>query len=130
VTRAPLARTLLPSVDRFSEDFAMARVCQISGKKTVSGRQYTRRGLAKRKGGVGRKITGNNLRVFKPNVQKVRAVVDGRTVRLRVSAKLLSRGFVTKPLRRTWKPAEAAAVKAAKAPAAKPAPGKAPAAKA
>jgi len=112
----------------------MARVCQLSGKKTVSGRQYTRRGLAKRKGGVGRKITGNNLRVFKPNVQKVRAVVNGRTVRLRVSAKLLSRGFVTKPMRRTWKPAEAAPVKGAKvaptkAPA-KPVPTKPPAPKA
>jgi large subunit ribosomal protein L28 len=92
----------------------MARVCQYSGKKTVTGRQYTRRGLAKRKGGVGRKITGNNLRVFKPNVQKVRATVGGRTVRVRVSAKLLARGVVTKPLRRTWTPSEAPA-KAAKA---------------
>jgi large subunit ribosomal protein L28 len=86
----------------------MARVCQLSGKKTVTGRTYTRRGLAKSKGGVGRKITGNNLRVFKPNVQRVRAVVDGRVVRLKVSAKLLARGMVTKPLKRTWKPAAAA----------------------
>ncbi|MFO0932896.1 MAG: 50S ribosomal protein L28 [Planctomycetota bacterium] len=89
----------------------MARVCALSGKKTVRGRQYTRRGLAKAKGGVGRKITGNNLRVFKPNVQRVRAVVDGKPVRLKVTAKLLSRGLVTKPLKRTWKPAEAAAAK-------------------
>jgi large subunit ribosomal protein L28 len=89
----------------------MARVCSISGKKTVTGRQYTRRGLAKRKGGVGRKITGNTLRVFKPNIQKVRAVIDGRVVRIRVSAKLLSRGMVQKPLKRTWKP-EAAPKKA------------------
>ena len=86
----------------------MARVCHFSGKKTVSGRQYTRRGLAKRKGGVGRKITGNTLRVFKPNIQKVRAVIGGRTVRVRVSAKLLSRGIIQKPMKRTWKPAEAA----------------------
>lgn len=86
----------------------MPRVCAISGKKTVRGRQYTRRGLAKRKGGVGRKITGNNLRVFKPNIQTVRAVVDGRIVRLKVTAKLLSRGKVVKPMKRTWKPAEAA----------------------
>ena len=90
----------------------MARVCALSGKKTHSGRMYTRRGLAKSKGGVGRKITGNTLRVFKPNIQKVRAVVDGRLVRLRVAAKFIRRGLVTKPMKRTWKP-DAAPVAAA-----------------
>jgi large subunit ribosomal protein L28 len=82
----------------------MSRECSISGKRTSTGRMYTRRGLAKSKGGVGRKITGNNLRTFKPNIQKVRAVVDGRIVRIKVSAKLIRRGFVTKPMKRTWKP--------------------------
>jgi large subunit ribosomal protein L28 len=91
----------------------MARVCQFSGKHTVSGRMYTRRGLAKRKGGVGRKITGNTLRVFKPNIQKVRAVIDGRVVRVKIAAKLLRRGTIQKPLKRTWKP-DAAATPAAK----------------
>jgi large subunit ribosomal protein L28 len=91
----------------------MSRVCALSGKRTHSGRMYTRRGLAKSKGGVGRKITGNNLRVFKPNVQKVRAVVDGRPVRLKVAAKFIRRGMVTKPLKRTWKPDAAAAAKPA-----------------
>jgi large subunit ribosomal protein L28 len=90
----------------------MSRECFISGKKTVFGRQYTRRGLAKSKGGVGRKITGNNLRTFKPNIQKVRAVVDGRVTRVKVAAKLLRRGFVTKPPKRTWKPEAAPAAKA------------------
>jgi large subunit ribosomal protein L28 len=90
----------------------MPRVCFLSGKKTVRGRMYTRRGLAKSKGGVGRKITGNNLRVFKPNLQRVRAVVDGRVTRIRVSAKLLARGMVTKPMKRTWKPEDQAAKKA------------------
>ena len=78
----------------------MARVCHFSGKKTVSGRQYTRRGLAKRKGGVGRKITGNSTRTFKPNIQKVRAVVNGRVVRIKVSAKAIRNGMVQKPVRR------------------------------
>ena len=92
----------------------MARVCALSGKKTHSGRTYTRRGLAKSKGGVGRKITGNTLRVFKPNVQKVKALVDGKRVRLRVAAKFLRRGMVAKPLKRTWKPDAAAAAATAK----------------
>jgi large subunit ribosomal protein L28 len=86
----------------------MARVCELSGKKTHPGRQFTKRGLAKQKGGVGEKITSCTNRTFKPNTQKVRAVVDGRIVRLRVAAKFLSRGMVTKPVKRQWKPESAA----------------------
>ncbi len=82
----------------------MPRVCQYSGKKTRAGRTYTTRGLAKSKGGVGKKTTGKTKRMFKPNIQRVRAVVDGRVVRVKVSAKLLRRGVIQKPVRRTWKP--------------------------
>ncbi len=82
----------------------MPRVCQFSGKKTKSGRTYTTRGLAKSKGGVGTKITGKTLRRFRPNIQKVRAVIDGRTVRVKVTAKLLRRGIIEKPQKRNWKP--------------------------
>ena len=82
----------------------MPRVCQYSGKKTRSGRTYARRGLAKAKGGVGKKTTGKTLRTFKPNIQRVRAVVDGRVVRVKVAAKFLKRGVVQKPLKRTWRP--------------------------
>jgi large subunit ribosomal protein L28 len=82
----------------------MSRVCEISGKKTHAGRQFTKRGLAKQKGGVGEKITSCTNRTFKPNVQKVRAVVEGRVVRMRVAAKYLARGMVTKPVKRQWKP--------------------------
>ncbi|MHC4932977.1 MAG: 50S ribosomal protein L28 [Planctomycetota bacterium] len=75
----------------------MPRVCAISGKRTHIGRQYTRRGLAKAKGGVGRKITGKSPRTFKPNLQKIRVVVNGRVVRMKVAAKFISRGLVQKP---------------------------------
>jgi large subunit ribosomal protein L28 len=75
----------------------MPRVCEISGKRTRIGRQYTRRGLAKKKGGVGKKITGKTPRTFKPNIQKVRAVVNGRVVRMKVAAKFIRRGMVVKP---------------------------------
>lgn len=87
----------------------MSRVCQISGKKTVAGRQFTKRGLAKAKGGVGKKITSATNRTFKANVQKVRAVMDGKVRRVRVAAKYLSRGLVEKPVKRQWKPAAAQA---------------------
>ena len=75
----------------------MPRVCAISGKKTTIGRQYTRRGLAKKKGGVGKKITGKTPRTFKPNIQKIRVVVNGRVVRMKVAAKYIRRGMVVKP---------------------------------
>ncbi len=75
----------------------MPRVCALSGKKTTIGRQYTHRGLAKSKGGVGIKITGKSRRTFKPNLQRVRVVVDGRVVRLRIAAKFIRRGMIEKP---------------------------------
>ena len=75
----------------------MPRVCALSGKSTRIGRQYTRRGLAKAKGGVGKKITGKSPRTFKPNIQKIRVVVNGRVVRMKVAAKFIRRGMVTKP---------------------------------
>ena len=67
----------------------MSRKCEICGKATAFGNTISRRGLAKYKGGVGRKITGKTKRRFKPNVQKVRAVVNGVKKRVRVCAKCL-----------------------------------------
>ena len=75
----------------------MPRVCALSGKKTRIGRQYTRRGLAKSKGGVGKKITGKSPRKFKPNIQRIRVLVNGRVVRMKVAAKFIRRGLLVKP---------------------------------
>ena len=87
----------------------MARTCYFTGKKTRIGRQKTIRGKAKYLGGVGTKITGISARKFKPNLQKVRAVIDGRVVRVLVSAKALRNGAVVKPAKRNYKPEAAAA---------------------
>ncbi|MHC4637704.1 MAG: 50S ribosomal protein L28 [Planctomycetota bacterium] len=86
----------------------MSRVCMFTGKKTRAGRSITKRGKAKHLGGVGTKITGITKRKFKPNIQKVRAVVDGKVCRIKVSAKAIRMGLVQKPLKRNYKPAEAA----------------------
>jgi large subunit ribosomal protein L28 len=83
----------------------MSRVCYYTGKRTTVGRSIARRGKAKYLGGVGRKVTGSNKRKFKPNVQKVRAVVDGTVCRIRVSAKAIHMGLVEKPVKRNYKPA-------------------------
>jgi large subunit ribosomal protein L28 len=85
----------------------MARVCYFTGKKTRAGRSLARRGKAKYLGGVGRKTTGITKRKFKANIQRVRAVVDGKVCRIKVSAKAIRMGLVIKPPRRTWKPSEA-----------------------
>jgi large subunit ribosomal protein L28 len=86
----------------------MPRVCHFTGKKTTFGNQKTHRGKAKYLGGVGTKTTGITRRKFKANIQKVRAVVNGRVVRLKVSAKALRMGLVTKPVKRNYVKPEAA----------------------
>ena len=75
----------------------MARVCSICGKGTTTGASVARRGLPKKKGGVGLRITGRSLRKFKPNVQRVRALVDGELTRVKVCTRCLKSGKVSKP---------------------------------
>ncbi len=88
----------------------MPRVCYFTGKKTSFGNQKTHRGKAKYLGGVGTKITGITARKFRPNIQRVRAVIDGAVVRIKVSTKALRNGMVVKPVKRKWtKPAETTA---------------------
>ena len=86
----------------------MARECFFLGKKTKFGRSIARRGKAKYLGGVGRKVTGISKRKFKPNIQKVRAVVNGKVTRIRVSAKAIRMGLVIKPMKRNWQKPEPA----------------------
>jgi large subunit ribosomal protein L28 len=83
----------------------MPRECFFTGKRTIFGNQVTHRGKAKYLGGVGTKTTGITRRSFKANIQKVRAVVNGRIVRIAVSAKAIRQGLVVKPVRRNYKPA-------------------------
>jgi len=87
----------------------MPRVCHFTGKRTTSGRQYTHRGKAKYLGGVGTKVTGRTKRKFKPNIQRVRALIEGKIVRLKVSTKAIRMGLVVKPPKRDWKPQAATA---------------------
>ncbi len=76
----------------------MSWICQICGKKPSTGNTIVYRGLAKKKGGVGKKITGINRRWFKPNLQYLRAMVDGKPKRIRVCTRCISAGKVTKPV--------------------------------
>ncbi len=87
----------------------MSRVCRFTGKKTRSGRQIARKGKAKYLGGVGRKTTGITKRKFKPNIQRVRAVIDGKVCRISISAKAIRMGLLVKPQKRNYSPEAAAA---------------------
>jgi large subunit ribosomal protein L28 len=77
----------------------MARKCDYCGKKTESGGMIARRGLAKKDGGVGLRTTGHSLRKFKPNLQKVRALVDGKPTRVRICTRCLKSGRIVKASR-------------------------------
>lgn len=74
----------------------MSRVCAICGKRPVAGRTIARRGLAKKKGGVGKKITGITKRRFLPNVQTVRVILNGSTRRIKVCTACIKAGKVKK----------------------------------
>jgi len=82
----------------------MPRQCAYTGRKTRAGSSISRRGKAKRLGGVGRKVTGKVKRTFKPNIQRVRAVVNGKVTRIKVSTKAIKSGLVVKPTKRNYTP--------------------------
>jgi large subunit ribosomal protein L28 len=78
----------------------MARECEICGKKTTVGHAYAYRGLAKAKGGNGRKVTGKTKRKYHPNLQRVRALVKGSVQRIRVCTRCIKSGKLVKPAQR------------------------------
>ncbi len=77
----------------------MSNECAICGKKTTFGIKYARRGAAKAKGGSGAKISGKTGRTFKPNLQNVRADMNGTVKQIRVCTSCLSAGKVKKAAR-------------------------------
>jgi large subunit ribosomal protein L28 len=77
----------------------MARVCEICKKKTATGGSLARRGLPKKKGGVGLRITGHTKRKYLPNLQRVRATIDGRVRRITVCTRCIKAGKIQKPVR-------------------------------
>ena len=89
----------------------MARICELTGKRPMKGSIIWRSGKAKKTGGIGTHVTAITKRRFFPNLQRVKAVVDGEVRYIRVTANALKKGLVVKAPKRTWKK-EVAAVKA------------------
>jgi large subunit ribosomal protein L28 len=67
----------------------MSRTCSITGSRAARGSVIHRRGMAKKKGGVGRHVTKNVPRVFGPNLRRQRIWVPElkKFVRVRVTAR-------------------------------------------
>lgn len=65
----------------------MSKVCQVTGKKTSRGYKYAIRGIAKKKKGIGLKVTGKTKRRFQPNLVKKRFWFpeENRFISLRLS---------------------------------------------
>jgi len=62
----------------------MSLRCDICGKASTSGSNVSH-------------SLRHTKRVFKPNIQRVRALVDGKVKRIRVCTRCLRSGKVTKP---------------------------------
>jgi large subunit ribosomal protein L28 len=65
----------------------MSKRCQVTGRVPVKGNSYAIRGIAKKKKGIGLKVTGIKKRRFKPNLVKKRLWFgeENRFVSLRLS---------------------------------------------
>ena len=80
----------------------MPRKCHFTGARTTSGNRMTIRGKAKYLGGIGLKTTSITKRTFKPNLQRVAAMIDGAPKRVLASTRAIRAGLVIKPIRRKY----------------------------
>ncbi len=74
----------------------MSNVCTICGKRQTVGGSITRRGLAKKKGGIGMHVVKNVKRTFMPNIQRVRVRTAGGAQRMKVCAACIRSGKIQK----------------------------------
>ena len=73
----------------------MSKQCAICKKKTITGRSVSH-------------AHNVNARTWQPNLQRVRALVDGSVKRIFVCTRCLRSGKVAKPPVRSWSPESAA----------------------
>lgn len=69
----------------------MSKVCQVTGKRPRRGFKYAIRGIAKKKKGIGLKVTGKTKRRFLPNLNKKRIwfADENRFITLKLSSAAL-----------------------------------------
>jgi large subunit ribosomal protein L28 len=74
----------------------MGRTCDVCGKGGHVGGSITRRGLAKKKGGIGMHVVKNVKRTFSPNLQRIRVRSGSSVLRKLVCAACIRRNAVEK----------------------------------
>ena len=74
----------------------MLRICAICNKGSMYGHGLSRKGLAKKKGGTGKKTTRVVKRRFSPNLHKIKADISGRPKTIYICTKCLKTGKVKK----------------------------------
>ena len=74
----------------------MSNVCEICGKKKFYGGRIIRRGLAKKKGGIGMHVVKVSPRIFETNIQTVRVNDNGTNKRMKVCTACIRSGKVKK----------------------------------
>ena len=89
----------------------MAR-CELTGKGPIKGSIIWRSGKSKKSGGIGTHVTAITKRRFLPNLQRVKAIIDGEVRYVKVSASAIKKGMVVKAPKRSWNKDQAAAAKA------------------
>ena len=80
----------------------MSRICELTGKGPRKGSKIWRSGKPKKEGGIGTHVTAITKRRFFPNLQRVKAVVNGEVRYIRVAASAIKKGLVVKPPKRNW----------------------------
>ncbi len=81
----------------------MGRICELTGTRPIKGSHIWRSGKAKKMGGIGTHVTAITKRRFFPNLQRVKAVINGEVRYIRVTAAAIKQGLITKAPKRTWK---------------------------
>ena len=74
----------------------MSKICAICERGPVAGRQYSRRGMAKYKGGAGIKVARKNPRRFLPNLQRIKILLNGIVKTAYVCTKCIKSGLAVK----------------------------------
>lgn len=74
----------------------MSKVCEVCGKGAATGNKIIRKGLAKKKGGIGLHVTAVTRRRFMPNLQRIRVKENGGVRARRVCTACIRSGKVAK----------------------------------
>ena len=74
----------------------MSKQCYVCGKRKISGGHITRRGLAKKQGGIGMHIVKNVKRTFKPNLQSAKIKEGSVVKKVAVCTACIRSGLISK----------------------------------